>query len=634
MQVTQDDMRLIVYNNIYPLHTKLEVYDKDGKIIDVISGLITGGSASINADSDIRRTLSIDIVPCDKYKTLTISENSLIWVNRSVRFYIGVTNQRTNEIKYYLQGNYYFTNTSCTYDATTNTLSISCGDFMTALDASKNGQIGGAINTIFYAYDELFLYSWYEDAKADGEENVKNATALFNWAKEYHPNEITETTDTDVQDAVFKLMTTTVDDDTQNTYLDIIQGAYPEPITYQHIDDVKMIVSYNVIRDAVIDVIKAFTNVKDYIIDDIGEIKAIPEYNKDWKTYREEHELWNTIPYDQEFANGSSVLSILTAFRDLYPNYEVFFTEDNVLVFRMIPSFYFDHVTYENQFLQDILISESTSLDMTTVRNMSEIFGKTLEVDFYTEDCIYSDNCYTATVKGYEDGYYNGDVVGIKLPEANASGAMLKINSNKAIGIYDENTDKPIDANMFEAGVQVFKIIKTYTTKRKTETRAYYLGQWQPHAMDVLTDGTVSEETYTDQDGIVSQVFSEQYFKSKYNCNVVHLDVKPDSPFTVQKIGEILDSKSGGEYENISSDSIALEYAAHENFQNSRLSDSITITTKLIPFLDVNIKVEYKSYSSLETRQYIIKSVNHDFDSWTSTITMNRFYPIYDWNKV
>lgn len=769
MQITQEDMRLIVYNNIYPLYTKLEVYDKDGKIIDEVQGLITGGSASINADSDVRRTLSIDIVPCDKYHTLTISEDNLIWINRSARFYIGVKNQRTDEIIYYLQGNYYFTNTSCTYDATTNTLSISCGDFMTALDATKNGQIGGATNTVFYAYDELFMGSWYEEAKAADEKNVASAKALFEWASKMHPNDITKTENKDVQTAVFELMTESLDDDTQNKYINTIQSVYggyicdvtklkgydgsqipknedgtytytvtiksnndeqdysgssnltyenragylseevigdmniiyvnlpalfnlpnyaqpqtrlpyevtssdgtvayneistnfpifgskdlynrwingddikpinnirnnntsPEIVTYQHIDDLKMLVSYNVIRDAVVDVIKAFTNVKNYIIDDIGEIKALPQYNKNWEAYREEHELWNTIPYDQEFTNGSSVLSILTAFRDLYPNYEVFFTEDNVLVFRMIPSFESDPITYDNQFLQDTIISESTTLDMTTVRNISEIFGKTLEVDFYTDKCTYADNIYTATIPAYDTSYYNGDIVGVKIPADNKAGAKLKIASTKKkIPIYDENKDKPIEEGQIKAGVQVFKIIKTYTKKKKTVTRAYYLGQWQPHALDVLTNGTELEETYTDQDGNTWNIFSEDYFKAKYNCNVVHLNKVPDSPFTVQKIGEILDSKSGGDYENISSDAIALEYAAHENYQNCRLMDTITITTKLIPFLDVNIKVEYKPYSSQVLQQYIIKSVNHDFDSWTSTITMNRFYSLYDW---
>ena len=102
------------------------------------------------------------------------------------------------------------------------------------------------------------------------------------------------------------------------------------------------------------------------------------------------------------------------------------------------------------------------------------------------------------------------------------------------------------------------------------------------------------------------------------------------SPFTVEKLGEILDVKNGGEYDNITSDDLAADRAKWENWKNCRLTDNITITTLLLPFLDVNKKISYKPSDSDIEHQYIITSISHDFLGRTSTITMYRFYPLYE----
>ena len=108
------------------------------------------------------------------------------------------------------------------------------------------------------------------------------------------------------------------------------------------------------------------------------------------------------------------------------------------------------------------------------------------------------------------------------------------------------------------------------------------------------------------------------------------MTVIPNSPFTVEKLGEILDVKAGSEYDEITSDDLAADKAYWENYKNCRLTDNITITTAFLPFLDVNKKVSYKRSDSGKEQQYIISSISHDFAGFTSTITMYRFYPLYD----
>ena len=221
-------------------------------------------------------------------------------------------------------------------------------------------------------------------------------------------------------------------------------------------------------------------------------------------------------------------------------------------------------------------------------------------------------------------------MIAVKIPSVNSAGSTLNINELGEIAIIDENTENPILQNTLEAGKTCVFKIKKKIKDNNTVLYAYFLGQWQAHGINVLTDGIVSDMDYTIQDGSVVKVFSKEYFQAVYNCDSVDLNVVPDSPFTVQQLGEILDVKQGGEYENITSDSLALARAEYENWKNCRLSDSISITTKLCPFADVNIKVSYRRNDSNETHQYIVKSISHDLSGATTTWKLMRFYSLYN----
>ena len=113
----------------------------------------------------------------------------------------------------------------------------------------------------------------------------------------------------------------------------------------------------------------------------------------------------------------------------------------------------------------------------------------------------------------------------------------------------------------------------------------------------------------------------------EFITQVIKQTAKPENIF---RIGEILDVKTGNEFENITSDDLAADRAKWENWKNCRLTDNISITTKFLPWLYVNKKVSYRSYASGELHQYIITSISHDLTNLTSSITMYRFYPLYD----
>lgn len=549
--ITQEDLLIVLQHASNPcLRLKTDVLDKNGKIIGTLEWGLQGGSMSINGQSDIRRTANFVVQPTLKEK-IKLTENSLLWLNKDIRMSVGLYNPRSKQYKYYPLGCYVYTDTSGTYDATTDNLIINCADFMKKLDGTKNGQLGALII------------------------------------------------------------------------------SYP---AYKENEETGGVIEYNIIRNAVIETLEKLARITNHRIDDIGEFYAMPEYNDAWEQYREENaDTWNTIPFDQEFSAGCSVLSILTTFRDLYPNYEMFFDmESNTFICQMVPSCYEDDIYIDNSFLQRVLISENTTVDMTTVRNICEVWGQVIEADFYNEECTYSNNTYSSTIAGYEEGYYNGDVIALKIPSINQAGSKLNINGFGIIPILNEANEEPILANMLKPNeIYAFKIKKKRVDKQDV-VKAYLLGQWQVHAINVLTNGKKSGKFVTSSDGEEYELYSKEYFQEFYNCERVDFTIIANSPFVVEKLGEIPDIKVSGEFENITSNDLAADRAKWENWKNSRLTDNITITTALLPFLDVNKKVSYKRSDSEREHQYVISSVSHDFARFTTTITMYRFYPLYD----
>lgn len=568
-KITQEDLVLVLSQSASPrLDLKIEVLDQNQKIMETIHGMVTG-SMSVSGESEIRRTASLTVQPTITEK-LKLTEDSLLWLNKDIRIFIGLYNCRTKQYRYYPLGYYVYTDTSGSYDASSNSLSINCADFMKKLDGTKNGQLGSL----------LISYPAYKENAETGE-----------------------------------------------------------------------VIEYHTIRGAVIETLENLGHITNHRIDDIGEYKAMPEYNDSWQQYREENETWNAIPFDQEFSSGCSVLSILTAFRDLYPNYEMFFDmETNTFICQLKPMCYEDDLYLDNSFLQKVLISESTSVDMTSVRNICEVWGKVIETDFYSEECTYSNHTYSATIAGYKDGYFNGDVIALKVSAANQTGAQININQFGTVPIYNEADDTPLAAEELKPGnVYAFKLKRSRPSQTKLAAKsaanlatnkagedkqdvikAYLLGQWQVHALNVLTNGRKSGKHVSDSHGQEYELYSKEYFQKFYNCQRVDMTIIPNSPFVVEKLGEIPDIKTGSEYENITSDDLAADRAKWENWKNCRLTDHITITTALLPFLDVNKKVSYKLSDSDREYQYIISSISHDFSGYTTTITMYRFYPLYE----
>ena len=368
------------------------------------------------------------------------------------------------------------------------------------------------------------------------------------------------------------------------------------------------------IQQAGIGVIKQ-AGITDYIVDDIGEFYGMAQYNSDYEAYREKNPKWNHIPYTLTFNGGCYVSEILEKLK-LYPNIQIYFDVYNNLCFDMIPSCNSDPITLENDYLQKILLAENTesvSYDISSIKNVTEVYGKDFTVDRYCESCTTEGNVYQLSLDSY-DGYTSGQIISFEPGSNSIENMSLKINDLEIIPIFHEFENEYVDIDELVTGKRYcFQI--GYTDQYV----AYFLGQFQPHGICVLTNSE-SDSKYT-----------AQYFANKYNCDInnVSMRVEPENPFTVQRIGEVFETKQGDEFDVIVSDSVAVANAIYYNQKSSTVQDIVTITTKMIPFLDVHQKVTYKKQQDSEVHQYIIKNITHDLSSLTSQITLYRFYPLY-----
>lgn len=374
----------------------------------------------------------------------------------------------------------------------------------------------------------------------------------------------------------------------------------------------------NTLKTAMIEVIKSETNIKDYIIEDIGEYYGMSQNNSNYLEYRKLNPKWNVIPYDLEYGAGDTVSTLLTTIRDLYPNCQVYYDIYNNFCYDMIPSNDNSPIFLENDYLQSILVAsgtENVTYDISSIKNVIEVFGQIYEVNRMSENVSFNSDTYNLTLDSY-GSYSSYELIAFKSPSNNTSKSYININSIGKIPLYKEYTTTFIEKDIISKNdMTVIKIMKN----TDGNYYSYYLGQYQPHALCVLTED-VNDVVYT-----------KKYFAERYNClekNICFIEAK-GSAFSVQKLGTLFDSKNGGEYDNIISDSVAIDNAKYCVYKSSVWNDTVTITTKLIPWLDVNIKVEYKKKQEDDIYQYLIKKVTHDFNTGTSNITMCRFSSLY-----
>lgn len=159
------------------------------------------------------------------------------------------------------------------------------------------------------------------------------------------------------------------------------------------------------------------------------------------------------------------------------------------------------------------------------------------------------------------------------------------------------------------------------------ESRVYFIGQSQSHAMAKFVDSMPSD----------SQIAEDKINEACDNIEYVvvndpnRTDDLYNSRLTIDKIGRRNLVCSGSEYNGYTSDESAMTVCKYTLWKNCRLTDSITLKMHLIPWLDVNEKVKYaaKYLKSDIAVEWIIKKIDSNIGDGTMNVTLSRYYPYY-----
>jgi len=280
-----------------------------------------------------------------------------------------------------------------------------------------------------------------------------------------------------------------------------------------------------------------------------------------------------TIPYELEFGTGVTVYEILKKISDIYPATEFFFDIDRTFIWSYMPTATDDPVVLDNDIIAPLVDDENANKDFSKVKNCIEVWGQ----DDISARIILVD----------------------ELPKSSF------IYGTNLVGEVENNSDLPKNNTEFIIAFGVNPNINDAVRVISDETMGDRCIEWYV--------------TYIDEDNNISWGMPYFYF------------INPDSPFTIDKLGEIWGVFHSGEYSMIYSNELCLDRCLYELYIATSMQDRLSLSMILIPFLQPNQKISYKLKSIGETNQYIVKRINFDLTSYRMQVELMKFTPLYSW---
>ena len=388
------------------------------------------------------------------------------------------------------------------------------------------------------------------------------------------------------------------------------------------------------------------------------------------------------VPNDIRVDVGGTVYQLLTALRDILPNYQMYFDTDGVFHYNLIPSGKNEQVMVDDDIWNVNLIDYQKSTDFESLKNSIEVFGKTHDIKNYGGQSSVSGDTYSITLSSVNSLYRNtkigfntsvdvGDTKNLSVttssgkvtyPIRNEDGTIptfgeedtyyvvkyvYGIDHWEFVNVQDvENPNVAVISDdtyiVTDSSVTEYTDGMTYTFKTPLSgCDSVYLPYFQINSLDKIEiKNTVklrNDMVYTLKYFEASSYEEEKYFQfmGEITPYAQIKEENPDSPFYVGgTVGEIRQVLSGGDYDNIYTSDLAMERAKWELYRLCRLQDNVTLDCIPIYWLDVNWLVEItlpNKYGEEETEKYIIKSINIGSGvGATMSVTMMKYYPYYD----
>lgn len=138
---TQDEYN-VTKQKIRDMYITIDLLNYQYEKVDEISGEVIGSpSFTINADSDLRRSLSISIIPTDS--SFDIKQGSKIWIDKYVRPIVNIKKEGTNEYVKTKLGILMINNPENVINLTEKTINLNCIDLMAKMTGLRNGNLEG-----------------------------------------------------------------------------------------------------------------------------------------------------------------------------------------------------------------------------------------------------------------------------------------------------------------------------------------------------------------------------------------------------------------------------------------------------------------------------------------------------------
>ena len=288
------------------------------------------------------------------------------------------------------------------------------------------------------------------------------------------------------------------------------------------------------------------------------------------------------VPYDIQVNQGGYIFDIIKQLRDILPNYQVYFDVNGVFHYDQIPSGDNDPVLIDDVLWNDVNTSDNITTDFESVKNYIEVYGKTHSPDMFpTSTTTYINNLSLF----FATNPTTDTIIGF-VPSINMAG-----------NIYIRHGTNVTQHKLLDSSGNYIKHL---------DKDVYYVAKYK-------------------QDG-------NYLFMGRLQAQAIAKDDNPESPFYVDgSVGVIREVLSGGDYDNIMTDELALQRAKLEIYWKCRLNDSITLTCVPIPWVDVNILISHAPKNTTKQKKYMIKSFSASYGSVASmTINAISYYAYYN----
>jgi hypothetical protein len=548
------------------LYCKVNLLNYQFQVVDDISGVVLSDTWTISATSDIRRTGTLVILP-DNDEAYKIQAGSKIFLDKYVQIYIGIKDETTDEIVYNNMGIYLINNPTHTFDSTNNSITLQLVDLMAKLTGLRNGNLAG-----------------YEYQLKEGQ---------------------------DVKEIIVAVL---AEVGFNNYNIEIDEGDY------------------------------------------------------------------QTIQFDMSVDGTATLYDILkTINENQYINYQMYFDVDGIFHFNHIPSGKDAPVMVDDDIWRYAYISHEVTTNYEDLKNDIVVLGKTHTASKYSNDCVLNNHTFTmssASVKREK----NHIKLAFTTPEnmtPTVDGEQYYLNLNN-YGSYPLRTTlgslhfRMLPNTYYVVRLQNFgreslsligaQNTTTYTLKKALPlddmgvTASDIVG-WYVSALAKSLNEAITENakivSYNEQNLTITLSKSINTDKAwtgrlcyMYNPNTTSTywqfmgenqpraeikDENPNSPFYVNgSVGDIRIVLSGGDYDNISTNELAMERAQYELYTRCRLNDNLSLTCLPIYWLDVNWLVNITLPTENEVKPFIIKEISISSGTTaTQSVTLVSYYDFY-----